>query len=57
MAQRYQGYRVSWEKIAMHFYHCGILMKITTLFTIQDYLQDTIDKVNIQNFIKIQNHV
>ena len=32
-------------------------MKIITLFTIQDYLQDTIDKVNIQNFIKIQNHV
>ena len=32
-------------------------MKIITLFTIQDYLQDTIDKVNIQNFIKIKNHV
>ena len=29
-------------------------MKIITLFTIQDYLQDTIDKVNIWNFIKIQ---
>ena len=57
MAQRYQGYRVSWEEIAMHFYHCGILMKIITLFTIQDYLQDTIDKINIRNFIKIQNHV
>ena len=35
----------------------GILMKIITLFTIQDYLQDTIDKINIRNFIKIQNHV
>ena len=28
-----------------------------TLFTIQDYLQDTIYKINIRNFIRIQNHV
>ena len=28
-----------------------------TLFTIRDYFQDTIDKMNIRNFIKIQNYV
>ena len=27
----------------------------STLFAIQDYLQNTIDKINIRNFIKIQN--
>ena len=28
-----------------------------TLFTIRDYFQDTIDKMNMRNFIKIQNYV
>ena len=28
-----------------------------TLFTIRDYFQDTNDKMNIRNFIKIQNYV
>ena len=28
-----------------------------TLFAIQDYLQDTIYKINIRNFKRIQNHV
>ena len=28
-----------------------------SLFTIRGYFQDTIDKMNIRNFIKIQNYV